>query len=95
MGINSTVIHHRIRIEFGLSLVEYCVIDAIKEDIKKNNTEWATVEAKEYMNSLGVSKATIYNALHSLQEKDLILKSSKNDKHYKPTLLFTKFFKVE
>lgn len=86
---STTLINHELRKEFGLSFSDYCVLDKI---VNNNVNGWTDIDVSKITKEIGVSKATVYNALCLLQEKDLIKKSSKNDKLYKPTMLYEKCF---
>lgn len=89
MSSNTTIIDHKLRIEFNLSMIEYCVIKEIENNMVN---EWYFLNVKEMMKKFDISRATVYNSLASLQEKDLLNKNKKNDKLYTTTLLYKKFF---
>lgn len=88
---HTSVINHKLRIEFGMTMIEYCIIQEIAKNEEMNN-KWYLMEVQKIMKLFGISRATVYNSLISLQEKDLLIKNKNNDKLYATTLLFKKFF---
>jgi predicted transcriptional regulator len=85
-----TTINHRLRLEFDMTMIEYCIIQEIS--FKEINNKWYTLDVAELMKNFGISRSTVYNSLTSLQEKDLLKKKPNNDKLFTTTLLYKKFF---
>lgn len=67
-----TIVHHAVRIKFGLSMNEYAVIDSI--DQLSNNVAYPYCkEKKEHIAAfVGVTRQTAHNAINKGIEKELI-----------------------
>lgn len=93
MSCMESVINHKLRIEFDMTMMEYCIVQAVEKMNEKNAVKWFVLDVSVFTREFGFSKASVYNAFVSLQEKGLLEKNKKNDKQYRTTYLYEKFFK--
>ena len=76
------MIYHEVRIEFDLSLAEYCVADSIyhlSHNPKSDIIGWCYASKKTLGDNLNLSRQSIHTILNSLEEKNLIERNTETN----------------
>jgi DNA-binding PadR family transcriptional regulator len=72
----STKVNHKLLNKLDISIDAYCIADAIyNEQIKHDNI--CKVDIEEFVKTFDLSRATIYNILKELENKDILKKLSR------------------
>lgn len=74
-----TTIYHPIRIELGLNVNEYVVLDSIHQLSHKPAHPWCTQSKDEIATYTGISRRTVFRAIETGMEKGLIEKNERGD----------------
>lgn len=72
-----TTIYHPIRIELGLNTNEYSVIDSVDQLSHKPDHPWCTETKENIAKFLGIGERTVYRAIDTGLEKNLIEKDDR------------------
>lgn len=83
MNWKYTNIQHKARIELGLSLIQYCVFDAIYQYQtfpKTSQNGWASISYREISNFFGISIGSVSNIIAAGIDMDLIEMNDANNK---------------
>lgn len=74
-----TTIYHPIRIELGLNVNEYVVLDSIHQLSHKPAHPWCTQSKDDIAAYTGISRRTVFRAIETGMEKGLIEKNERGD----------------
>lgn len=76
-----TKVYHQIRKKFNLSINDYCVVDLIYSysvQTDSNFPNWCYKDIIFFVKSLGISRATVYNIIKNLIDKELVIRDTEN-----------------
>ena len=74
-----TTIYHPIRIELGLNVNEYVVIDSVHQLSHKPSHPWCTQSKDDIAAYTGISRRTVFRAIDAGIEKGLLEKNERGD----------------
>lgn len=74
-----TVVHHPVRAKFGLSVIEYFLIDSIDQLSHRPDHPWCTTPKDDLAEFLDVARRSVFNAIKVGIEKGLLEKNDRGD----------------
>ena len=74
-----TVVHHPVREKFGLTMIEYALIDSIDQLSHRPDHPWCTVSKNELADFLDIARRTVFNTIKKALAEDLIEKNDRGD----------------
>lgn len=74
-----TVVHHPVREKFGLSMIEYALIDSIDQLSHRQDHPWCTTPKEALGDFLNVARRSVFNAIKAGIESGLLEKNERGD----------------
>jgi len=74
-----TVVHHPLRVKFGLSFTTYAVIDSVHQLSHRPDHPWCSQSKSEIANFLDISDRQAFRAIKEGLEKGLLEKNDRGD----------------
>lgn len=74
-----TIVHHPVRVKFGLSFSAYAIIDSIHQLSHRPDHPWCSTSKEKLGNFLNVSRKTAHTAIAEGLEKGLLEKNERGD----------------
>ena len=74
-----TVVHHPVREKFGLTMIEYALIDSIDQLSHRPDHPWCTTPKEALADFLNIARRSVFNGIKTGIENDLLEKNDRGD----------------